>query len=153
MIARGASVTRVRKTVLVGGLSVASSMIFIAVSAGSPSVTIAILFFACIGYGSYASNHWAVSQTLAGPAMAGRWTSIQNGVGNLAGIAAPWVAGAVAQRNGSSRLAFFITGTVALIGAVLWAFLVPRVEQVTWKTTPAPLLKVNSSSFDRQPEK
>jgi MFS family permease len=136
LIARGASVTRVRKTVLVGGLSVASSLVFIAVSAGNPLVTITILFFACIGYGAYASNHWAVSQTLAGPAMAGRWTSVQNGVGNLAGIAAPWVAGAVVQRNGSSRLAFFITGIVALIGALLWLFLVPSVEQVTWKLTP-----------------
>jgi MFS family permease len=136
LIARGASVTRVRKTVLVGGLSVASSLVFIAVSACSPLVTIAILFFSCIGYGAYASNHWAVSQTLAGPAMAGRWTSVQNGVGNLAGIAAPWVAGAIVQRNGSSRLAFFITGIVALIGALLWLFLVPSVEQVTWKLTP-----------------
>ena len=147
LIARGASVTRVRKTVLVGGLSVASSLVFTAVSAGNPLVTITILFFACIGYGAYASNHWAVSQTLAGPAMAGRWTSVQNGVGNLSGIAAPWVAGAVFQLNGSSRLAFFITGIVALIGALLWLFLVPRVEQVTWKLTPVadfPDLPVNS---------
>jgi MFS transporter, ACS family, D-galactonate transporter len=136
LIVRGASVTRVRKTVLVGGLSVASSIGFMVVSAGSPLVTIAILFFASVGYGAYASNHWAVSQTLAGPAMAGRWTSVQNGVGNLAGIAAPWVAGAVAQRNGNSRFAFLISGTVALIGAGLWAFLVPRVEQVTWKLPP-----------------
>jgi MFS family permease len=135
LIARGSSVTRVRKTVVVGGLCVASSLIFIGASAGNPRVSIAILFFACIGYGAYASNHWAISQTLAGPAMAGRWTGLQNGVGNLSGIAAPWVAGAVVQLNGSSRLAFFITGIVALTGALLWLFLVPRVEQVTWKLT------------------
>jgi MFS family permease len=136
LIARGASVTGVRKTVVVGGLCVASSLVFMGASPGNPRVSIAILFFACIGYGAYASNHWAISQTLAGPAMAGRWTGVQNGVGNLSGIAAPWVAGAVVQLNGSSRLAFFITGIVALIGALLWLVLVPRVEQVTWKLTP-----------------
>ena len=147
VIARGASVTGVRKTVVVGGLCVASSLVFIGAPAGNPRVSVAILFFACIGYGAYASNHWAISQTLAGPAMAGRWTGVQNGVGNLSGIAAPWVAGAVVQLNGSSRLAFFITGIVALIGALLWLFLVPHVEQVTWKLTPVadfPDLRGNS---------
>ena len=140
LIARGVSVTRVRKTVLVGGLSVASSMMLMGVPAVSPSAMIAIMFLASIGYGAYSSNHWAVSQTLAGPAMAGRWTSVQNGVGNLAGIAAPWVAGAVAQHNGNSRFAFLISGAVALIGAGVWAFLVPRVEQVTWKRPPVAAL-------------
>jgi sugar phosphate permease len=87
---------------------------------------------ACIGYGAFASNHWAISQTLAGPDMAGRWTSMQNGIANLAGIVAPWVAGAIVQISGSSRLAFVFTGCVAILGAFIWAFLVRRVEPVQW---------------------
>jgi ACS family D-galactonate transporter-like MFS transporter len=64
--------------------------------------------------------------------MAGRWTSVQNGIANLSGIVAPWVAGWIVQINGSSRLAFVITGGVALVGAFLWGLLVRRVEPVQW---------------------
>jgi sugar phosphate permease len=86
-----------------------------------------------VGYGAFASNHWAITQTLAGPAMAGRWSSLQNGVANLSGIVAPWVAGMIVQTNGSARLAFVIAGAVALVGACLWGFLVRRVEPVQWQ--------------------
>jgi ACS family D-galactonate transporter-like MFS transporter len=65
--------------------------------------------------------------------MAGRWTSLQNGIANLSGIVAPWIAGLIVQINGSSRLAFVITGGVALVGAFLWGLLVRRVEPVDWE--------------------
>ena len=96
---------------------------------------ITLLFVSCVGYGIYSSNHWAVSQTLAGPAMAGRWTSLQNGIGNLSGIAAPWIAGAILQFTGSSRPAFLVTGGVSLAGAALWGVMLPRVVPVPWKNT------------------
>jgi len=95
-------------------------------------ISLLILAVACVGYGAFASNHWAIAQTLAGPAMAGRWSSLQNGIANLSGIVAPWVAGAIVQINGSARLAFVIAGAVALVGALLWGFLVRRVEPVQW---------------------
>jgi ACS family D-galactonate transporter-like MFS transporter len=132
LIAAGVSPTRVRKTVVVGGLAVASSLLFLAFVHGNLPASISIMTVACIGYGAFASNHWAISQTLAGPDMAGRWTSMQNGIANLAGIVAPWVAGAIVQISGSSRLAFVFTGCVAILGAFIWAFLVRRVEPVQW---------------------
>jgi ACS family D-galactonate transporter-like MFS transporter len=132
LIARGFSPTRVRKTVVVGGLAVASSLLALAFVHGNAAVSMGVLSLACVGYGAYSSNHWAISQTLAGPEMAGRWTSLQNGVGNLSGIVAPWVAGLIVQINGSSRLAFVLTGAVALAGAFLWGILVRRVEAVQW---------------------
>jgi MFS family permease len=132
LIAGGASPTRVRLRVVVGGLSVASSLLLLAFVHGSLMVSIGVMAVACIGYGAFSSNHWAISQTLAGPAMAGRWTSLQNGVANLAGIAAPWMAGVIVQVNGSSRMAFLLTGLVALAGAFVWALLVRRVEPVRW---------------------
>jgi MFS transporter, ACS family, D-galactonate transporter len=132
LIAAGLSPTRVRRTVVVGVLSVASSLLSLAFVPRNLAATIAVLAVACLGYGAYSSNHWAVSQTLAGPYMAGRWTSLQNGFGNLSGIVAPSVAGLVVQRSGSARLAFVITGAVALAGAFFWGFLVPRVEPVLW---------------------
>jgi MFS family permease len=134
LIAAGTSPTRVRKNIVVGGLAVASSLLLLAFTRGNLSASIGIMTVACIGYGAFASNHWAISQTLAGPAMAGRWTSMQNGIANLAGIVAPWVAGAIVQISGNSRMAFFITGSVAIAGACIWGLLVRRVEPVQWNS-------------------
>src|SRR5260370_42435095 len=64
--------------------------------------------------------------------MDGRWSSLQNGFAKLSGIFAPWVTGLIVQINGSSRLAFVITGGVALAGAFFWGLLVQRVEPVHW---------------------
>ena len=132
LIARGKSPTRVRKTVVVGGLAAASTLIPFAFI-GNLTAAIAVLIVACLGFGTYASNHWAISQTLAGPRMAGRWTSVQNGIGNLSGIAAPWLAGFIVEIRGSSRLTFVVAGVIAMAGALIWHFMVPRVEPVQWK--------------------
>jgi MFS family permease len=133
LIAAGHSPTRVRRTIVVGGLFVASSLSALAFIHGNPVLSRAIMILASLGYGVQASNHWAISQTLAGPQMAGRWTSLQNGIANLAGIVAPWVAGLIVQVTGTSRLTFLAVGMVALIGSLLWATLVPRVEPVVWE--------------------
>jgi ACS family D-galactonate transporter-like MFS transporter len=134
LIAGGFSATRVRKSVVVGGLTAASSLLAFSFVHGNVPVSLGVMAMACIGYGAYASNHWAISQTLAGPAMAGRWTSLQNGLGNLSGVVAPWLTGLVVQVYGSARFSFVITGGVALAGAVLWGLLVRRVEPVRWDT-------------------
>jgi ACS family D-galactonate transporter-like MFS transporter len=134
LIAAGHSPTRVRRTVVVGGLGVASSLLLLGIVPHNPSLSNAIIAIACVGYGAFASNHLAITQTLAGTEMAGRWTSLQNGVANLSGIVAPWVSGRILQANGSSRLAFVVAGGVALAGSFLWGFLVQRVEPVDWGT-------------------
>ncbi len=132
LIARGWSVTRVRKTVVVVGLASASSILPVAFVPSTTS-SVALLILACLGYGVYASNHWAIAQTLAGPLMAGRWTSVANGIANLAGIMAPWVAGFVVQRSGSSRSAFIVTAVVVGGGALVWGLGVGRIEPVPWR--------------------
>ena len=134
LIAAGNTPTRVRRSVAVGGLTVASGLIGIAFVHGSLITSLAVLTVSCVGYGAYSSQHWAITQTLAGPTMAGRWTSLQNGFSNLSGIIAPWVAGLAVQLTGNSRLAFVVTGAVALVGAFSWALLVRHVEPVQWET-------------------
>ena len=131
-IARGFSPTRVRKSVVVSGL-VFSSAILPAAFVTSAAASVALLIAACIAFGTYTSNHWAITQTLAGPLMAGRWTSIQNGIGSAAGIIAPWLAGAVVGYSGSSKPAFVISGLIVLLGALMWGCVVKRVEEVPWK--------------------
>jgi hypothetical protein len=60
-------------------------------------------------------------------------------VANFAGIAAPWLAGLIVQTRGSARLAFVVTGGVALVGALSWGLLVRRVEPVNWSAAQAGL--------------
>jgi len=86
--------------------------------------------FACVAFGMYTSNTFAITQTLAGPAAAGRWTGIQNGIGNLAGVAAPWFTGYITQRSGSYFLAFLAAAAAVLISGGAYVFGVGRIAPV-----------------------
>jgi MFS transporter, ACS family, D-galactonate transporter len=132
LIARGASPTIVRRSLASGGLVVASTLILFSAVRGNPALALCLLAVACMGHGAYASNHWAITQTLAGPVMAGRWSSLQNGFANFSGIVASVLTGWIMQAYGSARLAFTVTGVVALIGGLSWGLLVRRVEPVSW---------------------
>jgi MFS family permease len=129
-IASGSSPSVVRRTFSAGGLVLASLLIPFSLVRGHWSLV--LLGLASMGQGAYASNHWAITQTLAGPKMAGRWSSLQNGFANFAGVAAPWLSGFIIQRFGSARLAFTVAGLVAGTGGVLFGLLVRRVEVVDW---------------------
>lgn len=132
LIKRGVSATRVRKTAVFVGMMSASLVSALFIFPATSHVAVAILYIACTGYGAYCSNHWAITQTLAGPGMAGRWTGFQNGTANLSGIAGPWLAGAILQYSGSLRAAFLAAGLIAFAGALLWTLMVGRVEPVRW---------------------
>ena len=130
-IACGATPTLVRKTITGGGL--ACSGLFVGLAAFLPTresivaITLGVIFF-----GVAASNLWAITQTLAGPVAAGRWTGFQNFIGNLSGVVAPAVTGFVLDRTGHFYWAFVITTGVALAGTLCWIFIVGRIEQVKW---------------------
>lgn len=131
-IAAGMSVTRVRKTITVSGLAFSTVILPVSVVTDQ-TVAITLLMVACMAFGTFCSNHWAMTQTLAGPRAAGRWTSLQNGVGNLAGITAPWLTGVSVKQTGSYYVAFLIAATIVLIGAFMYAFVIGKVEQVRFK--------------------
>jgi MFS transporter, ACS family, D-galactonate transporter len=131
-IRAGGSPTRVRKTIVCCGLGFSTVILPVAV-VRDPRVSIALLFVACMAFGAYTSNHWAITQTLAGPLAAGRWTSLQNGIGNLSGIVAAWLTGAVVQRTGSFALPFAIAAAIAVTGALLWGIVVEEVKPVAWE--------------------
>jgi MFS transporter, ACS family, D-galactonate transporter len=137
-VAAGVPPTIVRKRIVVSGLAGSTVILPVAVIQ-DPTAAIALLLLACMAFGTYTSNHWAITQTLAGPLAAGRWTSLQNGVGNLAGIAAPWLTGVVVERTGSFHLAFVVAAVVALTGAVMWGLVVGRVETVDWAAYRRPI--------------
>ncbi len=131
-IAAGGSVTRVRKTFTGAGPLFASSIVLVSVIDDS-RIAMALLMFVCISMGICSSNLWAVTQTLAGARVAGKWTGLQNFVGNFAGIVAPALTGFVVGRTGRFFWAFAITGAASVLGAVAWIFVVGPLKQVAWR--------------------
>jgi MFS transporter, ACS family, D-galactonate transporter len=131
-IMSGETPTRVRKTFSGGGLALAG--IFLGLSTvGGPIACVVMVVLGVISWGVYISNIWAITQTLAGPQAAGRWTGLQNFVGNLAGVVAPAITGFVLDRTGHFYWAFAILTAVALAGTTSWVFLVGPVEQAVWR--------------------
>lgn len=130
-IMRGATATRVRKTFVVGGLTLATLM-FPAALAPDLRISVALLIAAYLAFGLFSSNHWAISQTLAGPAAAGKWTGLQNGIANLAGVIAPFATGLIIARTGSYYLAFSSASVILLIGALCYLWIVGDVVPLQW---------------------
>jgi len=130
-IANGASPTLVRKAFT--GAGMASAAVALASCAlGGATFPIVMLVMATTSYGITCSNVWAITQTLAGPATAGRWTGLQNFMGNLAGIIAPALTGIVVDRTGHFFWAFAITASVSLLGSLAYTFAIGPVEPVLW---------------------
>ncbi len=134
-IVAGKTPTRVRKGFTSVGMTGAAIFLVPCVFAG-PRLTIVTVVLVAASLGVCSSNVWAITQTLAGPCAAGRWTGIQNFVGNLGGAVAPALTGFILGRTGHYFWAFTITSTVTLLGALSWAFWIGPVEPVVWKSHP-----------------
>jgi len=132
-IARGGTPTRVRKTFAGAGL-VLSTLIVPVVVIRDPSWAMALLMLTCLCYGLFSSNVYAITQTLAGPRAAGKWTSFQNGFGNLSGVAAPWLTGMVVQQTGQFYLAFLVAAAIALAGAGMFVLGIGKIEPIRWSS-------------------
>ena len=130
-IVSGASPTLVRKGFTSVGMAGAAIFVVPCVLAG-PKLTTVMVVLVAASLGMCSSNVWAITQTLAGPRAAGRWTGIENFVGNLGGAVAPALTGFVLGRTGHYFWAFAITAVVSLLGALSWAFWIGRVEPVVW---------------------
>ena len=128
-IARGGAPTRVRKTFAGVGLCLSTIILPVAL-VHSEELAMTLLILACLSFGIYTANVFAITQTLAGPHAAGKWTSLQNGVANLAGVAAPWLTGWVVQTTGEFYLAFVLAAAIVLASAACFVIGVQRVEQV-----------------------
>ncbi len=132
LIARGNSPTRVRKTFAGLGLTGATFLIPV-VLVKDPIFSMSLLALACLFFGIYTSNLFAITQTLAGPAAAGKWTSFQNGFGNLAGVLAPTLTGIVVDKTGQFYLAFLVAAAFALTGAAMFVFGVGPIKRVQFR--------------------
>jgi MFS family permease len=131
MITRGASVNAVRKGFVVyGQLGVGLCLI---VCAAAPALALGSLLVSAVFIGVASGPVFNIAQTLAGPRAAGQWVGVQNFFGNLAGIIAPYATGLMVDRSGHYGWAFLVAGAVTFAGAGAWGWMIPKVEQQTWR--------------------
>jgi MFS family permease len=122
-ISRGASPVRVRRGFLVVGLLM-TAVFLPTVLLPRIEWALAGLFLSCLSLGVYASNLWPLTQTLAGPMAAARWTGFQNAFGNIAGIVSPIVTGWIVGYTGRYAFAFLAASLACIAGAASFGLLV-----------------------------
>jgi MFS family permease len=131
-IASGGTPTLVRKTFAGVGAG-SAGLLLLGCALTGPTVSVILLLLAFAAGGMCGSNIWAITQTLAGPRMTGRWTGLQNFVGNLAGFLVPTVTGFVVDFTGHFFAAFVIMAVVALLAALSYFFVIGPVKEIAWE--------------------
>jgi MFS family permease len=119
----------VRKTFTGLGLAFATIILPVAL-VHNERLAMTLLMMACLSYGMFASNVYAVTQTLAGPHAAGKWTAVQNGFANFAGVVGPWLTGWLVQQTGEFYPAFAVAAGVSLTGGAIFVFGIGPIEQI-----------------------
>lgn len=129
----GGTTTMVRKAAMGVGCSVS------AVSLGcwcvaTPDTYIYCLVATGVGAGLVTPGAFAFGQTLAGADGVGRWTGLQNGFANFAGVICPALTGFLVDRTGHFGAALAIAAAMSVAGGCAWLFLVGPVEEIRWKS-------------------
>jgi ACS family D-galactonate transporter-like MFS transporter len=137
-IRRGASVTRVRKTVIVGGLCGGSLIMFAALV---PQAWMALALLS-LAYGSLAiagTGIWALPADVAPSSKhVGSIGGLQNFASNFAGIITPIMVGSLIDATGSFVVPLLIIGAIALVGALNYLLIMGRIEPLKLIGTPTP---------------
>ena len=131
LIKKGYSTTKVRKAFVVSGL-VFSVAAYPSAIVEDVTISLVLLTIAYMALGVTVSNLWAISQTLAGPVAAGKWSGAQNCLGAVAGIIAPIGSGFIVQQTGNFSSAFLVMAVLALVGAASYVFLVGSITPINW---------------------
>lgn len=136
LIQKGKSPSTVRQSFAVIGLCSSTLMLGSAFTT-SHTTALALLIGGCFFFGIYTSNLWAITQRLAGPEAAGKWTGLQNGIGNFGGVVSPWLTGVLVEKTGNYIWPFLITGLFLVLAAIMFGVVIPRVDPVQWKKREA----------------
>ena len=119
LVARGYREVRVRKAAIAIGFALAMAI----VPAGlvqDNGTSVWLLLASLCGLGIAAPNTWAITQACCTKRVVGTVSGIQNFGGNVAGIVAPWLTGAIAYRTGSFAAAFVVCGFILVAGAAAY---------------------------------
>ena len=114
----GVSVGHIAIPAVVGAVSIP-----LALFAGSPAATIAVITVTACAIFAALPNFWTVpTQFLTGVAAAAGIALI-NTMGNVAGFTAPYLTGFLKDATGDYKLAMFVVGAVMLLSAILMVIL------------------------------
>nr|WP_314840942.1 MFS transporter [uncultured Microbacterium sp.] len=112
------------KTWHIAGPAVAGAIsIPLALFAGSPAATIAVITITACAIFAALPNFWTLPTQFLTGAAAAAGVALINTIGNLAGFSAPYVTGAVHDWTGGYEIPMMIVGVVMLISAVLMILL------------------------------
>jgi nitrate/nitrite transporter NarK len=132
-LARGGSANFGYKLVMAAA-HLGSVVCMLTMAMGSPRLALISLFVYQALCGASSPGVYAMCQILAGPRASGRWVGIQNSLGNLPGIVAPWLTGFIIQTTGHYTNAFVVAAAVSLLGLIGWIWMVPRLAEIEWRT-------------------
>ena len=130
LIAAGFRELPVRKTFIAIGFAIALAI----VPAGlvhDNATSVWLLSTSLCGLGLAVPNTWSITQACCTKRVVGTVSGIQNFGGNVGGIIAPWLTGAIAHRSGSFAPAFVVCGFLLVGGALAyWLLMNDKVDSV-----------------------
>jgi MFS family permease len=130
-VSAGANPTFVRKLWMgVGHIAIAAGILGCAAANARTSFLCLVLMGAACGFTG--PTIYVFAQTLAGPAVAGRWTGLQNAIANLAGVVVAPLTGLVVDFTGHFWWAFVVAAAITLTGGASWILLTGPLAQVKW---------------------
>jgi len=129
LIAAGFHEVRVRKTFIAVGFAIALAIVPAGLVTDNRLSTWLLTVSLC-GLGLASPNTWSITQACCTKRLVGTVSGIQNFGGNVGGIIAPWLTGAIAHRTGSFAPAFALCG-VLLVGGTLayWLLMNETVDE------------------------
>jgi MFS family permease len=136
-IARGGSANAGYKWVMAIA-HVGSVICMLCMASGSLGLALTGMFVFLALSGASSPGVYAMCQILAGPRASGRWVGIQNSLGNLPGIIAPWLTGVIVQSTGHFTYAFVVAAGVSLLGLIGWIVMVPKLVELNWRFPTQP---------------
>ncbi len=129
LIAQGHDETRVRKTVLVGGM-ILGLAVFGATMTTTPFWAIFWISIALSGLAAAAPVGWSIPSLIAPRGGTGAIGGVMNFVNNLMGAVAPAVTGLLVGETSSFSSAFGVAGVMLLIGIFFYIVVLGRIEPI-----------------------
>jgi ACS family glucarate transporter-like MFS transporter len=135
LLKAGWSLTAARKTPIIGGMLLSTSLI-LCNYVDSEWLVVALMALAFFGKGA-GSLGWAVVADVAPKEVIGLAGSIFNMFGNVAGIVTPIVIGYIVDSTGSFNLALVFVGLNALMTVVAYTVIVQKIQRMELPDAPA----------------
>ncbi len=134
LVRNGRNSTRVRQSILVGGL-VLGLAVAGATRTTNPRVAIFWISIALCGLAASAPVGWSIPGLIAPSGSTARVAGIMNFVANLPAILAPVVTGYLVGNSQSFRRPFLVAAAVLLAGIVSYIFLLGKIETIPGPST------------------